>query len=276
MLGSFGFLVKRVGALTPAARAPPVAHWRALLPRAGAPWPAAVLVQILCFGDVVGLASTRLQERPKKIPAALALGSIVPLGMALVLTSAARGLPGKATRAVTSRSVGPDISRHMAFVPAQATRAVTDRSVGPDISRHMTFVPAQATRAVTDRSVGPDPHLATTWRRVAATPRPRRGCSVETGDAAAATFCSRPGRDPLAPLLATGDAALACFAVSAIATTVIGTLLACSQCLSDVVCDIVGRRAEIQISRNGQDSTRRASRLIRRRSAGAPSRTGGS
>ena len=52
-----------------------------------------------------------------------------------------------------------------------------------------------------------------------------------------------PGADPLSPLLKRGgmDAfTLRLFAASAVATTVIGLLLAASQLLSDVVCGFVG------------------------------------
>ena len=52
-----------------------------------------------------------------------------------------------------------------------------------------------------------------------------------------------PGADPLSPLLKRGgmDALiLRMFAASAVATTVIGLLLAASQLLSDVVCGFVG------------------------------------
>lgn len=142
MAASFLVLVGRVAALPKVAGAH--TSWRALLPSTGMPWAAAVVVQILCFGDVVGVAAARHEARPKDVPRALALGTIVPLTMALALAAAAQGLPGP---------------------------------------------------------------------------------------------------DPLAPLISRGGAdafVLRTFAASAVATTVIGLLLAASQLLSDVVCGWVG------------------------------------
>ena len=143
MAASFLFLVGRVAAL-PKVAATTSTSWRALLPCKGTPWAAAVVVQILCFGDVVGVAAARHEAQPRRVPRALMLGTVVPLAMALALAFASSNLPGA---------------------------------------------------------------------------------------------------DPLAPLLKRGGAdalILRLFAASAVATTVIGLLLAASQLLSDVVCGFVG------------------------------------
>ena len=143
MAASFLFLVGRVAALPKVAATAPTS-WRALLPSPGTPWAAAVVVQILCFGDVVGVAAARHEATPRRVPRALILGTVVPLAMALALALASSNLPGA---------------------------------------------------------------------------------------------------DPLSPLLKRGgmDAfTLRLFAASAVATTVIGLLLAASQLLSDVVCGFVG------------------------------------
>ena len=95
---SFGVLLRRVHAASGGVLSL-AGDWAAVAPPLGgaprdAPWAVAVFVQVLSFGDVVGLVSTRLAHAPRKIPRALLLGSGVPLVMASLLAFAAQGLPG--------------------------------------------------------------------------------------------------------------------------------------------------------------------------------------
>ncbi|KAJ1447246.1 hypothetical protein M885DRAFT_543480 [Pelagophyceae sp. CCMP2097] len=94
MLASFAALLgacfSHAGGLAPAAVLQR-GSWAPLLPRGGEPWAVGIFVQLLVFGEAVCLVVRRLETR-RDISAAIALGSAMPLAMAIALTAAAVNL----------------------------------------------------------------------------------------------------------------------------------------------------------------------------------------
>ena len=88
-----------IAAMAPAAAAAAStpSNWAALLPFAGAarngdPWPMSVFCQLLCFSEVVAVASRSLlaepvNASPRRLAATLSIGGFVPLAMALALVA---------------------------------------------------------------------------------------------------------------------------------------------------------------------------------------------